>query len=116
MTSEEISELKLNDLEKNFEIYDKKSVFELIKSHEEYLTMLDNVQPVLNKYFKNHSCSLYIRSLPIYYDYKLTISINVDYSAENPEDLSDRLHKLNIEILDFEKELDLVGKFFIELD
>jgi hypothetical protein len=116
MNSKTLFDVKFDTLKKDFDIYDEERVYELIKTHEEFFIILDEVKPILYKYFRNHPYSLYIRSFPMYYDFKLTIAIGVKYAQEDRKDIFKRLSCTNSEILDCEKKLDLIGKFFIELE
>lgn len=116
MASNEIFDLKFEDLKKKFIMRNPEPVYDMIKNNESYLTILEKTDPLLIKYFKGYDKSLYVRNNPIYDDSKLTIAIIIEYSDEDILDLSSKLNRMNLEILEFKKELNLIGKFFIDLE
>ena len=109
-------ESEISELKKRFILRNPEPVYDMIKNNKSYLTILEKTEPLLIKYFKGHDKSLYVRSNPIYDDKKLTIAISIENSDEDILELTSKLHKMNIEILECKKELDLIGKFFIDLE
>lgn len=116
MIAKTLFDVKYDNLKDTFIIENENKVYSFIKQNENLINVLEEVKPSLSKHFHGEKYYLVVRCYPEIYENELALIIKVDYSKEDMRKLIHRLMAVDDEIRKRKIELDLLGKFFIDVE
>lgn len=109
-------DVKYENLKDTFIIYNENKVYSFIKKNENLIKVLEEVKPSLTKHFHDKKYYLEVRCYPEIFKNELALIIMVDYSKEDVKNLNKKLMAVDTEIRKQKIELNLLGKFFIDME
>lgn len=114
MTSKTLFDVKFDDLKNTFIIKNENRVYEFIRNNENVFNLLEEVEPPLRKNFSNEKYYLEVQCYPEIYKDELALVILTNPN-DDPDEITKKFLKVNLEINESQIELGLIGKFFITL-
>ena len=115
MISKTLFDVKFDDLKNAFIIKNENMVYEFIKKNENVFNLLEEVKPPLRKNFGNEKYYLKVQCYPEIYKDELALVILTDPN-DDPDEITKKFLKVNLEINESQIEFGLIGKFFITLE
>ena len=116
MIPKTLFDVKYENLKDTFIIHNENKVYSFIKNNENLIKVLEEVKPRLSRYFHDQKYYLEVRCYPEIYENELALIIMVDYAKEDIKNLHKRWMTVDLKINKYTIELDLLGKFFIDLE